>query len=665
MALIKKIKNILIPDRLRQLRRIKKRMQASFLQTLCHAHVVDSNDKLQPCEDFARQFDILARYASTDVLYNYVYPYNPWSRRIPSNGSQTIASITVDYAKVLESSLRDIRERILLCKDETFKENESRIIDTIYSICGQVQSSLSKQKASRSKELQTYLAHMLDNKPTSFDEALQKILFYNGLFWQVGHWHNGLGRLDLILNEYYEHDKKAGLLTKEEARLKLVDFVRVLGAHTHAKSSVLPGDTGQYILLGGIDKEGNTVQNDLTELFLVIFTELKVPDPKLIFRVNASTFDTILQKAVDCIITGCGSPLLMNEKMVMDNMIQFGYKKEDVWNVGTSACWEPLIIGESFDQNNPFMSVAVPEAIDEVLQSESGLESYDELLAETKACILNQIDDVVYDIRFDVSPLYSLFFDYCIEREKDFALGGAEYAYHGVQVVGLPNLINALLNIKTYVFEQKILTLDICRIALAANYKGYEDVRKLLLSNEKQFGSTHQEVIALTNEITTFISKEVEKHTCNGAKLKVGFSSPQYMRGHEAPASIDGRKAYEPYAVHISPVSQKVDIQEVLKFAGALDYSGNRLNGNVVDCILPSAFIKSKDKLAIILRNAMTSGVYELQFNVLDAAKLRDAKQHPEKYPNLVVRVWGFSAYFNELPEEYKDNLIARAEANE
>ena len=639
-------------------------MQASLMQTLCHAHVIYSNGKLQPCADFARQFGKLARYVSTDVLYNYVYPYNPWSKRILSEDTQALASITVDYAKVLESSLKDIRDRLQQVKDEEFKSNELHIIDTIYSINEREQRSLAKRAIGRSNELRTYFAHMLNNKPTSFDEALQKILFYNALFWQVGHWHNGLGRLDLILNEYYEHDIKAGLISKEQARAMLADYVRVLGAHTHAKSSVLPGDTGQYILLGGVDKDGNTIQNDLTELFLDIFTELKVPDPKLILRVNPSTSDTIMQKAADCIATGCGSPLLMNETMVMDIMVQFGYKKEDVWNMGTSACWEPLIIGKSFDQNNPFMSAAVPEAIQAILQSGIEMENFEELFAETKVRISKLIDDVVHDIKFDVSPLYSLFFDYCLEREKDFALGGAKYSYHGVQVVGLPNLINALLNIKTYVYEQKILTLDDCRKALAADFVGYEDVRKLLLSNEKRFGSTHPDVIALTNDVMSFISHEVEKYTCNGEKLKVGFSSPQYMRGHEAPASMDGRKAYEPYAVHISPVSQKIDIQEVLKFAGSLNYSGNRINGNVVDCILPSAFIKAKDKLAIILRNAMTSGVYELQFNVLDAAKLRDAKLHPEKYPNLVVRVWGFSAYFNELPEEYKDNLIARAEAN-
>ena len=113
----------------------------------------------------------------------------------------------------------------------------------------------------------------------------------------------------------------------------------------------IKGDTGQYILLGGIDETGKNVHNRLTDLFLEIFTELKFPDPKLILRVNDFTSDILWSKAIECIVTGIGSPLIMNDPPIMANMSKFGYDASDVWNVGTSACWEPLIIGKSFDQN--------------------------------------------------------------------------------------------------------------------------------------------------------------------------------------------------------------------------------------------------------------------------------------------------------------------------
>ncbi len=349
----------------------------------------------------------------------------------------------------------------------------------------------------------------------------------------------------------------------------------------------------------------------------------------------------------------------------MKRMQEFGYKQEDVWNIGTSACWEPLIIGKSFDQNNPLPNLVVLKALENVLETDNQYSDMDSLLRDVKSQIASQIDAIVHDILFDPSPLYSLFFDSCIDCEKDYTQGGADYAYHGLEVVSFPNLVNALLNIKTYVFEKQMISLGECKKALSCNFEGHEDLRQLLKSNSLMFGSTNSEVVDLCNDLMDFLSQEVDKHTCNGQKMKVGFASSQYISARkEVSASLDGRKDYEPFAVHISPLSQTIDIQEVLDFAGKLKYFGNRLNGNVVDLIVPPAYIKQKDKLCSIIKSAMTDSVYELQLNVLDAATLKDAKTHPEKYPNLVVRVWGFSAYFNDLPEEYKDTLISRAEVN-
>jgi formate C-acetyltransferase len=208
-----------------------------------------------------------------------------------------------------------------------------------------------------------------------------------------------------------------------------------------------------------------------------------------------------------------------------------------------------------------------------------------------------------------------------------------------------------------------VYSLEECAKALTLNYKGFDAMRKVMMSNPLKFGSMDSEVLDVTNRVMTFISNVVSKLTINGVKTKVGFSSSHYIIvSKHSPASIDGRLYGEPYAVHLSPVSQKIDLQEVLDFAACLDYSGNRLNGNVVDFIVPKSFSDKPIKLAQILKNAMHKGVFELQLNVLDAATLKDAKAHPEKYPSLIVRVWGFSAYFNDLPEEYKDNLINRAE---
>lgn len=120
--------------------------------------------------------------------------------------------------------------------------------------------------------------------------------------------------------------------------------------------------------------------------------------------------------------------------------------------------------------------------------------------------------------------------------------------------------------------------------------------------------------------------------TCNGLPVKVGFSSPNYIyASRDVHASLDGRRCGYPFAVHISPISSKIDISEVLEFASKLDYQGNQINGNVVDFILPTSYVKNMEKLVGILRDACSKGIFELQLNVLDKKTLMDAKAHPEK----------------------------------
>ena len=631
---------------------------------LMKARLVKGASAKNAPDEFVRQSAKMYRMIDINTTGEYVYPYDSWVGRIVHRRKTMITSVTVDYRTVLESSFEDLSKTLQGEKGTPFAKRELEMIGLIRELRDRIVGMLNERNDDRAHTIMGYLNVMLDRKPESLDEAIQKLLFYNALFWQSGHWQCGLGRLDMVLMPYYEEDLRKDVVTRASAKEMIREMCFVLGRDMKAKSRALVGDTGQYILLGGVDQDGNTIQNDLTEIFLEVFTELKVPDPKLILRVNKDTTDVIWRKAIDCILTGGGSPLIINEKKVMDGMVEFGYDKEDVWNFGTSACWEPLIIGKSFDQNNPLLNIPVIESLNKLIESDAGSESFDEFLDTYKVVLKKQVLENIQDVEFDCSPLYSLFFDDCIAHQKDFSEGGAKYAYHGVQIVSFPNLINALLNLKTYVFEQKLFSMNECRQALKANFKGYDDMRQVLLSNPQKFGSTDKTVVGLTNELMQFISDVVATKTMNGKKTKVGFSSSHYLivcKG--VGASMDGRLASAPFAVHISPVSQKIDLQEVLDFAGCLDYSGNKMNGNVVDFIVPKAYADAPEKLTAILKNAMTTGVYELQLNVLNAETLKDAKAHPEMYPSLVVRVWGFSAYFNDLPEEYKDNLIARAEA--
>ena len=155
-------------------------------------------------------------------------------------------------------------------------------------------------------------------------------------------------------------------------------------------------------------------------------------------------------------------------------------------------------------------------------------------------------------------------------------------------------------------------------------------------------------------------------HNYMGGLLKLGASAPSYVdAARDFPATFDGRKKGEAFAVHISS-ERGNGYTEIINFAAALDYSENRFNGNVVDIMVSPHFIHNNyDKMVDLLLGGIKVGFFQLQMNVIGSETLIEAQKNPEKFSDLVVRVWGFSAYFHELPKEYQDVLIKRALENE
>lgn len=611
----------------------------------------------------ALQFKNTLSKLKININETYIYPLDLNVIRYVHFDRYQIASLTADYEWMLLHPLKDKLEEVQGMLDGSFKDSLLITLDAIKSLINRIISILNISKDPRHLELSRYFERIWTHPCETYDEALQRILFFNALFWQNKHRQNGIGRLDLWLDKFYKDDLKNGIISPKIAKNLLKIFIQILGKDYKAKSnSEFPGDSGQVIIIGGIDQNNLNVENEITHLLLDIFKEFPIPDPKLILRVNKKTSNIIWEKAIESILKGSGSPLIMNEEVIIPKMVKFGYSISDVWNMGTSACWEPLIIGKSFDQNNCFPNIPILLALTTTLYKKN-ITNFEQLLSNLEKEIHELILNWELSIRFDVSPLLSLFFDDCIKKNCDITQGGARYEYHGLLIVGLPNLINAILNLKTFIFEKNLINLKTCINCLEKNYEGYDDIMQLFKNNDKCFGSDNPEVIQLTNRIMTCIGNAVSEKKFLSRKLKVGFSSPGFVGlAKQFPASLDGRKKGDPFAVHISPISSDIDIFSILDFASQLNYDDTKINGNVVDFIIPSSFIEQKSKLISIIKGAFDKGVYEMQLNVLNKQTLINAKNNPELYPNLIVRVWGFSAYFKDLPEDYKDNLIKRAE---
>ena len=303
-------------------------------------------------------------------------------------------------------------------------------------------------------------------KPHDLKSALQSILLWNSLLWQTGHNLVGLGRLDKVLAKYP---------IPEDAEELICGFLKTLHCEYTFKSGVLRGDTGQIILLGGLDENGEYFCNEYTKLFIKCIEKIHLPDPKLLLRCSKNMPKELMDLSMECNATGIGSPLFSNDDIVIPKLIDFGYEAKDAYNYGVSACWEPLSIGNSLEQNN-LANVEYGSCMHQVLVDEklSNCSTFDDVLnvfykklEGNSIQIKTGLDRIVWED----DPLLSLM----MGLKNDIAEGGAKYNDYGILSVGMSAAVNSLLNIKQFVFEEHKYTLkDVQKIVLD-NYQDSAD----------------------------------------------------------------------------------------------------------------------------------------------------------------------------------------------
>jgi len=610
----------------------------------------------------ANKLSNIKKYIKSNIKTSDYFTYfiNFWN--IEKNYSNFNHNMTPDYSVILENSIEDFKKIYSKnVKEIEFLEELERYLN--YYIF-----KIRKLNYNNKENTIKYLENIKDKKCESFIEALQRILFFNQIFWQMGYKLCGLGRLDYILDQYYKNDLEKGILKQEQLKEIFIDFFKTLNLYFKDKSGCLNGDTGQIIIIGGVDEKGKNFSNDLTYAFIDALKEYNRPDPKLFLRVNKDIEKKLLAKAIDCMATGIGSPLLSNDDVIIPKLIEFGYDKEDAWNYATAACWEPSPCGDSIDFNN--------------IQTINLLQSFNEIFEDTeKSWALEEIKKKYFKnlsvyiekeltnlskIQFAEQPYLSLFIKGCRETSTLINEGNAKYKNLGVTTLGISNVVNSLLNIEEIVFNRQVLTLNEFNKVRKLNFTDEKTLSMIKDNNKYGYGSTNKKAIDLTNEIIKFISNEFEKYTTfYGGKFKFGLSAPSYVEiGKEIEASFDGRKNGEPLNVHIS--SFENTYIDIMDFASSIKYEKNTINGNVIDYFLTPDYMKNNlSKFTDYILAYIKKGIYQLQINVVDSKILIDAKENPDLYKNLIVRVWGFSAYFNELPEEYKNLLIKRAQEAE
>lgn len=655
-----------------------------FIKILLKIQFIKSSEKdeLKRKADFFNKLCIKSRI-EFEISETFLYSLDPLTCTIPKNYSYaTIGNLTVDYSRILSKGIiglqKEIKAKInsenLKKSDKTFLKYLSEVLESIIVLRNRQLQHLEKVRNGNPenhhiKNLVEIFKQVPLHPAQTFQEALQSFLFINSLIWMDGGYLVGLGRLDQLFYPFLKKDLDNGLKI-EEANDLIKGFLKSINKYYEYKSNDLLGDTGQVIVLGGKNHDGTDATNQLTFMFMDALKELKLPDPKIVLRVHDGTTEELWETAFKCLEEGLGYPLFSNDEVLINSLTDFGYREEDSYDYTTSACWEPLIQGKSLDQNNlaniNFLEPLL-RTLKEVENNKENFSDFNNFLISYKEFLEKYVEDIIENlerIKFEPSPILSLLVDDCVENCRDIADGGARYNHFGLLTLGMGNTINSLLNIKRLVFKEKKIKLWSIYPLLLENFRSNKTLKYELLNKGLKYAMDDDSIIDLTNELINTVQATLNGNRNKyGAKYKFGLSSPNYISGSvDYPASFDGRMMGEPFGVHISPINtSNVSYTAISNFASSLSYD-QAFNGGVVDIMVEKSFLKTiEENFLNYLKVSFIKGVMQMQINVLNPETLIKARENPEEYPDLIVRVWGFSAYFKDLPDAYKDLIIKRA----
>lgn len=521
----------------------------------------------------------------------------------------------------------------------------------------------------------------------SFYEAVQSLWFTFAFIRLCGNW-PGIGRLDWLLGDYLEKDLQNGKITLDEAREILAHFF-IKGCEWVNGQFIGSGDAQHYqnILLGGIDRNGKEVTNEVTFLVLDILEELGISDFPTTVRINSNTDEKLLRRVAEVMRYGGGILAVYNEDLVLSALRKDGYDEREARAFANDGCWEVQIPGKTFFSYTPFDSLQVLQQ--QTLRNYDGsadFESFEELYAayisDLRKCIKGIFDDT--EKRFDKSSLptknwkwlrrmpctvVSLFEGDCIEKGLSYLEGGPVYNINSPHIGGLADTVNSLYAIQKLVYEEKKITLAELLAILRKNWEGEEALRRYVLNQYVYFGNDEDEVDAIAARLLSdFADICVSFNGKCGYRFPAGVSTfgRQLEWSKERLATPHGRKSGEVLAANCSPTpgTDKEGATAVIRSYCKADLS-KLATGAALDIRLLPSHVEGEDglqALMALLRGFVALGGFFMQLDVVDAALLREAQEHPENYQTLSVRVSGWNARFVTLDREWQDMVIEQNE---
>ncbi|WP_276847286.1 glycyl radical protein [Faecalibaculum rodentium] len=539
---------------------------------------------------------------------------------------------------------------------------------------------------------------LADRGAQTFHEAVQSLWFlFTILHMESNASSFSPGRMDQYLWPYYEKDIREGRLTEQKALeilealwLKFNQIVYLRNQHSAKYFAGFP--IGFNIAIGGVDEEGNDTYNDLSLLLLKAQYDLGLPQPNLSVRLNRNTSRELLQDAIQVVAKGSGMPQFFNDEAIIHTMVQdLGVDEKDARDYAIVGCVELTTHGNNLGWSDAAMfnlNKALELAMnhgrclltgDQIGPDFGGIEefeTFEELEEAFRKTIDHFIDEmmkaevVVEKAHQDCLPtaFLSAVIDDCLDKGLDVTAGGAKYNLSGIQMIQVANLADSLAAIKELVYDEKRISHEELKQALADNFEGHEITQTMLLKRAPKYGNDIQWVDDLGAKWAGYFRERMKDYTnYRGGPYHTGMYtvSAHVPMGENVGASADGRKAKEPLADGgMSPVYGRdmTGPTAVLKSVSRMDDSFTTNGGLLNMKFLPEFFRTQtgRDKFEHFLRAFVDLEIPHIQFNVVNREDLIDAQIHPERHQSLTVRVAGYTAYFTELAGKLQDEIIER-----
>lgn len=554
--------------------------------------------------------------------------------------------------------------------------------------------------AAKKAELQAVAANcaaIAGRPPESFHEAVQSLWFLFVILQMESNASSfSPGRLDEILIPFYKKDMESGSLTEAAALeimeclwLKFNQIVYMRNAHSAKFFAGFP--IGFNIAIGGQDAEGRDYANEVSFLCLKAQEHLGLPQPNLSVRLHEHTGDRLLKEAIRVVSLGSGMPQFFNDKAIIPALMELGIEKADARDYAIVGCVELTTQGNNLGWSDAAM-FNLNKALELALNggrclltgkqlapdygSLTDYESYsdledvlrryiDEFMEKMiKAC--EQVEKAHIDLL--PTPFLSAVIDGCMEKGVDVTAGGAVYNLSGVQMIQVANLADSLAAIKQLVYDEKLVSRQELLDALRKNFAGCDVLRARLLNKVPKYGNDVAWVDEIGVKWARYFRQRIGTYkNYRGGRYHTGMYtvSAHVPMGENVGASPDGRMAGQPLADGgMSPVYGR-DITgptAVLKSVSKLDKELTTNGGLLNMKFLPEFFSTESgiNKFAAFLRTFVDLEIPHIQFNVVRKEDLLAARENPEQYRSLTVRVAGYTAYFTELADELQEEIIAR-----